>query len=426
MASSLADGIWNFGSDRSRIFGNIHDGIPDRGMPGYGQVLGADDVNALVDYMNSVSQPTVTNRMPPETMSTLDYAVRIEVFASGLEIPWAIDFIDTNTALITERPGRLRVVEQRRMRPEPVQGTPTVLHSGQGGLMDVALDPEYASNGWIYLGYSHELTENAEPGRGPAMTRIVRGKLQGNRWVDQQVIYEAPHDTYRTTRQHYGTRIVFDRAGHLYFSIGDRGSQNQAQELSRPNGKIHRINRDGTIPADNPFRNREGALPSIFSYGHRNPQGLAIHPETGDLWCVEHGPRGGDELNLVVKGANYGWPVVTYGINYSGTIITEEVARPDMVSPILYWRPSLGVGGLEFYTGNLFPKWRGKALATALNFQEVQVLNVLENRVLHSEVVMKGMGRIREIVTGPDGALYGVLNRPDIVVRLTPLRAQSR
>lgn len=423
MASSLSDGDWAFGDQRNRIFGNIHDGIPDRGMPAYGRVLTAVQINAMIDFILAQAPAAQKDAEIPDTFSTLDYAVKVERFVEGLEIPWAIDFADAKTAFITERPGRLRVVESGRLRPEPVQDVPAVIHEGQGGLLDLAVDPDYARSGWVYLGYSHELKDAPADanGRRPAMTRIVRGKIASNRWVGQQVVFEAPHETYSHTRHHFGTRIVFDGEGRLYFSIGDRGRDTQAQELSRPNGKLHRVNRDGSVPKDNPFVGRQGALPSIFTYGNRNSQGLAFHPVSGRLWSVEHGPRGGDELNLVTPGANYGWPVITYGIHYDGRTITDEKARPGLESPIYYWRPSLGIGGLDFYRGDLFPKWRGKAMATALNFREIQLLDIIGERVLHAEVIAKGIGRIREAVTGPDGAIYVVLNRPDVVVRLTPL-----
>jgi glucose/arabinose dehydrogenase len=427
MASSLVDGQWAFGDERDALFRNIHDGIADRGMPAFGRVLTRAQIDAMIDFVLAAVPEAQKAPEIPDSFATLDYAVKVERFVEGLEIPWAIDFIDAKTALVTERPGRLRVVENGRLRPEPVLDVPAVIHEGQGGMLDVAVDPEYAQNGWLYLGYSHELKDAPADanGRRPAMTRVVRGKLAGNRWVDTQVVFEAPHDTYNNTRHHFGTRIVFDREGRLYFSIGDRGRDTQAQELERPNGKIHRVNRDGTLPKDNPFLGRKGALPSIFSYGHRNPQGLAFHPETGRLWDVEHGPRGGDELNVITKAANYGWPLITYGIHYDGRIITDEKARPGLESPIYYWRPSLGIGGLDFYRGDLFPKWKGKALVTALNFREVQLLDIIGERVLHAEVIGKGIGRIREAVTGPDGAIYVVLNRPDAIVRLTPLPAPA-
>jgi len=355
----------------------------------------------------------------PDQLETLDYTLNVDVLAEGLENPWAIDFIDTQTALITEQSGDVHMIEGGRLRAEPVAGLPEALYAGQGGMLDVAVDPDYQDNGWIYLAYSHALGEGDNR---PAMTRVVRGHIRNNAWTDQQVLFEAPHDTYRTSRHHYGSRIVFDAEGRLYFSIGDRGAQSQAQDLSRPNGKVHRIHRDGSIPSDNPFVGRDDALPSIFSYGHRNPQGLAIHPETDALWGVEHGPRGGDELNWIVAGRNYGWPVITYGINYDGTIITEERAREGMEQPVLYWRPSIAVSGLDVYDGQAFPYWRNHLLVGALRDQEVRLLSLAGNHVQHQEVILKNAGRVREAVTGPDGAVYVVVNAPGAILRLSHMR----
>lgn len=355
----------------------------------------------------------------PDQLETLDYTLNVDVLAEGLENPWAIDFIDTQTALITEQSGDVHMIEGGRLRAEPVAGLPEALYAGQGGMLDVAVDPDYQDNGWIYLAYSHALGEGDNR---PAMTRVVRGHIRNNAWTDQQVLFEAPHDTYRTSRHHYGSRIVFDAEGRLYFSIGDRGAQSQAQDLSRPNGKVHRIHRDGSIPSDNPFVGRDDALPSIFSYGHRNPQGLAIHPETDALWGVEHGPRGGDELNRIVAGRNYGWPVITYGINYDGTIITEERAREGMEQPVLYWRPSIAVSGLDVYDGQAFPYWRNHLLVGALRDQEVRLLSLAGNHVQHQEVILKNAGRVREAVTGPDGAIYVVVNAPGAILRLSHMR----
>jgi glucose/arabinose dehydrogenase len=283
--------------------------------------------------------------------------------------------------------------------------------------MDVAIDPEYPQNGWIYLAYSHTLPEDDDL----AMTRIVRGKIVDNKWTEQQVLYEAAAQHYSDTRYHYGSRIVFDQAGYLYFPVGDRGARKQAQELSRPNGKIHRIHRDGTIPADNPFVNTENALPTIFTYGNRNPQGLAVHPETDLLWETEHGPMGGDELNLLRAGMNYGWPEITYGLNYNGTIISEFTAKPGMEQPILYWKPSIAVCGLDFYRGDLFKKWHNDLIVGALKYEEVRILDIESERVMHEEVILKNYGRVRDVACGPDGAIYVVLNEPDEVLRLTPV-----
>ena len=306
-------------------------------MPAFEKMLTDQQIGTILGFIEqSEKEVGATKPPPPDFLQTQDYDVNVDIWVEGLWIPWAIDFIDAETALITERPGRLRVVKKGHMLADPVVGTPDVVHEGQGGLMDVAVDPEYAENGWLYLAYSHEIARVEGQRRSPAMTRVVRGRLKDNTWVDQEVIYEAPHETYRTTRHHYGCRIVFDADGYLYFSIGDRGAQNQAQDLSRPNGKMHRIHRDGRIPKDNPFAGQEGALATIYSYGHRNPQGVAVNPVTGVVWDGEHGPMGGDELNVIAAGKNYGWPEITYGLNYNGTIVSELVRKSGMEQPAFF------------------------------------------------------------------------------------------
>ena len=420
IGSNLVDAEWAFGGSRVEIARTIHNGIPERGMPPFGNALEEDQINAVIDFIERAAQdPSVVSDLVPDSLVSLDYGLRAEIFAQGIVTPWAIEFLDDHTALITEKTGGLRVVENGRLHPEPVRGTPEVVSESQGGLLDVTKDPAYAENGWIYLSYSH-LHPQPIDGKSVAMTRIVRGRIRDNRWVDERVVYEAPHETYLPTRHHYGNRIVFDEDGYLYFSIGDRGVKEMAQDLGRPNGKIHRIFPDGSIPPDNPFFHVPGALPTIYSYGHRNPQGLAVHPETGEIWDLEHGPRGGDELNRAVAGRNYGWPIISYGINYDQTVMTEHRRWPGMEQPVFYWRPSLGISGLSFYTGDLFADWKGRMLAGALAYKEVRLLHLEDGRVMHQEVILKDAGRVREAVQGPDGAVYVVLNEPDMVLRLTP------
>ena len=418
---SLIDGVWKFGEKDSHIIRNIKFGIPHLGMPSYEKTLKDEEINAIVSYIrDSEKNPAAVKGTVIKELETIDYNLNVEIFAEGLEIPWAIDFIDANTALITELPGRLRVVKNGRLLSEAVKNTPQVLHEGQGGLMDVAIDPDYNKSGWIYLSYSHVLENTKSSERPPAMTRIVRGKIVENVWTNQEILFEAPYETYRTTRHHYGCRIVFDPEGYLYFAIGDRGAGFQAQDFTLPNGKVHRINRDGSIPESNPFVNENKAMKSLYSLGNRNIQGMAIHPETGKLWVTEHGPMGGDELNLIVAGKNYGWETITYGKNYNGTIITDETHREGMEQPVLYWNPSIAVCGLDFYTGDLFKKWKNKLLVGALKYEEVRLLNIEKERVMHDEIILKGMGRVRDVSTGPDGAIYVVLNDPGTVLRLTP------
>lgn len=420
-AQSLLDGVWQFGDGYGYVRRNIEYGIPHLGMPSYDEVLSPDEINALVEYLYAEQEKAGAVKPDPSpTLETMDYVISAEIWADDLEIPWAIVFLDADTALVTERPGTLRLVVKGNLLEDPVKGTPEVLHEGQGGLLDVNIDPGYRENRWIYLSYSHAIEKGSGDERPPAMTRIVRGRISNMEWVDEQVIYQAPHDTYRTTRHHYGNRIVFDKKGYLYFSIGDRGAQDQAQDPRRPNGKIHRIRPDGSIPADNPFM-KEG-LPTLYTLGNRNPQGLSVHPETDQVWEAEHGPLGGDEINIIRKGVNYGWPVISYGRNYDGSILTEHTAMEGYAQPVMYWKPSTAVCGIEFYQGEAFPAWKNKLLVGALKYEDVRLLTVTEDRVMHEEVILKNFGRVRDVGLDPAGNIYVVVNQPDRVIRLSPLR----
>lgn len=355
----------------------------------------------------------------PDTIETLDYKVQTEVLTRDLVQPWAIDFIGADTALITEQRGRLRLMVGDSLRPSPIAETPKVVYEGQGGLLDVAVDPKYDQNGWVYLTYAHERKDSL------SMTRVVRGRIRDHTWQDEEVVFEAPEGTYRENHIQYGSRIAFGPDGLLYFSVGDRGAWPIdtttvfAQDLDRPGGKVYRLHRDGSIPADNPFVAREDALSGIYSYGHRNPQGLDVHPETGTVWATEHGPRGGDELNRLRAGANYGWPTVTYGINYTGEVITRERRRATMTQPVVYWRPSIATSGFSFYEGDEFPYWQHQGLVSALKGQQVRLLTMADHRVMHQEVLIDDAGRVREAVPGPTGAVYVVFNAPPRIVRLS-------
>jgi glucose/arabinose dehydrogenase len=423
-AQSLVDGVWQFGDGTGYITRNIKFGITHLGMPAYEKTLTDKQIKSLVTYLRDAEKKEGAVKPPiPEHLQTLDYELDVEILAEGLEIPWNLAFLDKNFALVTERPGRLRVIKNGRLLPDPVEGIPGVAAEGQGGLLAVAFDPDYHEKGnqWIYLAFSHGI-KKASPGdkRVPAMTKVVRGRLEGNTWKDERVVFEARHDTYRTARVHFGARIVFDAQKNLYFSIGDRGAGEHAQDLSKPNGKVHRVHPDGSIPKDNPFRGNPGALPSIFSYGHRNPQGLSFHPASDTLWSAEHGPMGGDEINRLEAGKNYGWPIITYGRNYNGTPVTDLVRKDGMEQPVWYWNPSTAVCGIGFYSGDLFPKWNNKLLVGALKYEDVRILDIENNRVMHEEVILKNAGRVRDVVCGPDGAIYVVLNSPGTILRLTP------
>jgi len=418
-AQSMIDGVWQYGAGRSNITRNIKFGISAFGMPDYRETLSDREIKQVVDFILEKQEQADPEPVPlPEKLETRDYNVDVTVVAEGLDVPWAMTFMDDSSALITERPGQLRLFKDGKLHPDPIAGTPEVFAVGQGGLLDVAIDPDYADNGWVYLAYSH----TPEPGDGrnrPAMTRIVRGKILDHAWTDQQVLFEAPRNTYVSSGVHYGCRLAFDKQGHLYFTIGDRGQQNMAQDLTKPNGKVHRIHRDGSIPKDNPFVDREDAIASIYTFGNRNPQGLARDPDTGEIWSSEHGPMGGDELNLVTKATNYGWPVITYGINYNGTAITDIQTKKGMAQPVLYWTPSIAVCGIDFIDGDHFPRWQNNLFVTGLAYEELRRLNIKDGRVIYQEVVLKNHGRVRDVASGPDGSIYVVLNNPGTILHLT-------
>jgi aldose sugar dehydrogenase len=277
------------------------------------------------------------------------------------------------------------------------------------------LHPQYATGkDWIYLSYG----DKSPDGRG--MTAVLRGRLREGALVDQQQVFQADVSRYRQDGLRFGSRLLFDDKGPLFFSVGDRGHPGDEQDLSHPNGKVHRVNEDGSIPPDNPFVHRPGVLPSIWSYGHRNPQGLAFNPITGELWETEHGPRGGDELNILYAGHNYGWPVITYGMNYDGTPIADHTAQEGMDQPMTYWVPSLAASPITFYTGDRFPHWRNNLFPGSLAAQELRRLVLDGHSVTHQEILFKGIGRVRHVVNGPDGYLYLVLNQPDRIERLVP------
>ena len=371
-------------------------------------------------------------------------AYQIErVVTDGLEIPWAVEFLPDGRMLVTERPGTLRVHSTGKSGgtlSEAVAGLPKILHMGQGGLMDVALHPEFASNGWIYLGYAD--AKDPESGRGANMTRIVRGHLKDvdgkPTWTDNQDIWKADEKHYLASGLHFGNRIVFQKAPagaksayYVYWSIGERGNGAHAQDLTRPNGKVHRLFDDGQVPDDNPFVGKADAVKSIWSYGHRNPQGL-VFDLAGNLWDTEHGPRGGDELNLVQKGGNYGWPVVAFSINYSGEALTTpwtaDGKAPDgatIVMPTYRWLPSIAACGLDVVQGDAFPAWKGDLVAGGLAGAVVDRVRIKDGKMVETEELIQGIGRVRDVRTAPDGTIYVVLNDPDHVIRLAPAAGGS-
>lgn len=328
--------------------------------------------------------------------------------AEGLEHPWAMTFLPDGRMLVTERPGRLRIISPNGTLSAPVKGVPAVRAAGQGGLLDVALSPEFATDSLVYLTYS-------EPGEGDESgTALARGRLEGNALLDVQVLFRQTPKL--PTVHHFGSRIVFDGKGHVFVTMGDRGIRPLAQQTDGHQGTVVRLKLDGSVPRDNPFLEKEGVLPEIWSYGHRNIQGAALHPTTGALWAHEHGPRGGDELNIVEAGKNYGWPLVTLGINYSGEPIPEAVAKtmPGMQDSIHHWLPSIGPSGMAFYTADRFPAWKGNLFVGALAHQVVIRLELDGDKVLREERLLEGLKqRIRDVRQGPDGYIYFLTDSPE-------------
>ena len=347
-----------------------------------------------------------------------EHAFRAVSVARGLEFPWSLAFLPDGRRLVTERPGRLRLLDSDwTLDPKPVQGLPEIAASGQGGLLDVALHPRFAENGLIYLSYTAR-------GAGGIGTEVARGRLVDHRLENVQVIFRQQPKS--NGGRHFGSRLVFDRNGLLYITLGDRGEQERAQKTDDLAGKIVRLHDDGRIPKDNPFVKQPGVRPEIFSLGNRNVQGAALHPATGELWTHEHGPQGGDEVNIIRAGRNYGWPVITYGVEYViGTKIGEGTHKPGMEQPLHIWVPSIAPSGLAIYQGDRFPRWRGDLFVGALRGQELVRLRFDGERQVKEERLLNGtLGRIRDVRAGPDGYLYVLTDAGDgEIVRLEPATA---
>ena len=351
--------------------------------------------------------------------TTREHRVRVVTVTDGLERPWGLAFLPDGRMLVTERPGRLRVVSREgKLDPTPVAGLPRVDAQSQGGLLDVTLHPQYSSNGWIYWSYA----QRDATGNG---TEVARGKLAGGpgnwRMESVEVLFRmAPKSS---GGHHFGSRIVFDRSGLMYVTLGERGEMQRAQRLDDHGGKILRLTDDGKPAPGNPFLNDPKAQPEIYTLGHRNVQGAAIHPVSGALWASEHGPQGGDELNLIRAGVNYGWPVITYGVNYGiGTKIGEGTAKAGMEQPVKYWIPSPAVAGITFYEGDRFPKWRGDLIVATMKANALIRVRLNGERFVEDEFMLKGeLPRVRDVRTGPDGFVYLLTDEKNgAILRLEP------
>ncbi len=354
---------------------------------------------------------------------SMSHDYRVVKVVDSLVRPWSFAFLPNGDMLVTEKPGRLRIVRNGKLLPTPVEGVPPVFARGQGGLLDVVLHPNFASNRLVYLSFAKPLADSA------STTAIIRGRFENDRLTNVEQIFEAQ----TRGRGHYGSRLVFDRNNFLFITTGDRQAPpagnletHPAQDLTNHHGKISRLHDDGKVPPDNPFVGRTDAKPEIWSYGHRNMQGMAIHPVTGDLWETEHGPQGGDELNLIKRGSNYGWPVIGFGVNYgSGATIHVGTMRSGMENPVNVWVPSIGASGLMFYTGDKFPSWKGNAFAGGMVGQQLVRLTVDGQRAEVAEILVRHQGRIRDVRQGPDGLIYLAIDNeqgaPTPILRIEPV-----
>jgi len=346
-----------------------------------------------------------------DVIQSQDQSFRTDIVLEGLSIPWGMAFLPDGRVLITERSGALRVVKDGKLVNQPISGVPQVYAQGQGGLLDVQIHPDFEENGLIYFSYSR-------PGSGGANTAVMRAKLNDMQLTDQEVVFQAV--PFSSGGAHFGSRIVFDDDGYLYISTGDRGQMHNSQDLGNHSGKVIRLHDDGTIPTDNPFVNQTGALPEIYTYGNRNVQGMTIHPETREVWSHEHGPRGGDEINIMRSGNNYGWPEITYGINYNGTIITDETEREGMEQPVLHWTPSIAPSGMAFVDGDRYPGWKGDLMSGALSLRFLNRTVFDGENVVKEERLLQNIGRVRNVVLAPDGYLYIAVESTGRIIRLLP------
>lgn len=412
------------------FFDAIKKGVPDMGMDAYGETLNDSEVWALVVHLREVQAKALRQSdggPKPDgngVYKSKHHNYRIETVVDqglGLKTPWAIDWLPDGTMLVTNRPGFMNVVTGGKI-VGTVENLPQSVEQGQGGLMDVAVHPNYKSNGWIYLTY----TEPASSGRG-GMTKIVRGKIKfaGDKatWSDQQAIWSADQKYYNGAGVHFGSKIVFDGKGFVFFSVGERGSNMGAQSLETPYGKVMRVTEDGKIPSDNPYASTAGAEKATWTFGHRNHQGLSFDTE-GNLWDTEHGPRGGDEFNRIQRGANYGWPLAVWSINYNDSPFRTPWATDGKTinQPEFRWLPSIGASGLDCLRGNAFPKWRGDMFAGGLSGANLDRFKVSKGKMVEREEILWGMGRVREVAAGPDGFIYVALNGPDKIIRVVPAK----
>ena len=417
---AFVDRQWKKGNSSEEIFASIKNGITVDGMPSYDSTFTDAEIHDLVAFIktgiaNVDKYKADGEKLANNPSTTEEYNIEVVSVVSDLEVPWSVQVLEDGTLFYTERKGNLTMVKPDKSKVE-IKGVPEVKNRGQGGLLEVELHPDFNSNKMLFLSYSKAKSID---GKDMATTAVVSAKLEGDRLIDVKEIFEAL--PYRTSTHHYGSKLEFDNNGYLYISVGERGFEKEnPQFLDNHGGKIHRIKIDGSIPEDNPFVNSPGVVKSIYAYGNRNPQGLALNPATGDLWENEHGPRGGDEVNLIKPGKNYGWPVISYGINYNGTILTNRTEAEGMEQPATYYVPSIATSGLVFVTSNKYPRWKGNLLVGSLRFNYLDRVVLDGTKVVKREIMLKNVGRLRDVHQGKDGYIYLATERPGTIFRLVP------
>jgi aldose sugar dehydrogenase len=407
----FVDRQWKHGSSQADLEKSIRDGWTNEGMPAFAETFTDTEIKELAAYILDGVKNTETYNLDDVPVTGIfeseSLTVQLDTIVRGLDVPWGMAFLPDGSLLVTERGGKLYQVKDKKK--QEIKGVPQVLAEGQGGLLDVVVHPDFEKNKRIYFSYSKPKKEN---GKTLATTAVMRAELKGKSLSAQKIIFEA--NPYQPTRHHYGNRMVFGKDGYIYLSVGERGNEKQNPQSLGSNqlGKIHRIKDDGTIPADNPFKDDKGKPSSLFCYGNRNPQGLAFNPWTGDLWENEHGPRGGDEINIIKQSTNYGWPLTSYGINYNGQPITDKTSAPGIQEPIHYWIPSIAPSGMAFITSDVYKPWKGAVLVGSLRFKYLNLCYLDGNKVIKEEKLLKNIGRVRDVRLGPDGFIYVAVEAP--------------
>ncbi len=396
---------------------SIKNGIPEMGMPSFAAIFSEEEIIDLAKYVKKNIKPNQTKEATRQKIIQSEkLKFFVDTIVDGLDIPWGLEFLPNGDLLISERSGKLLRYSNGKIYG-PIAGLPEIMAIGQGGLLDLKLHPDYETNQWIYISYS--ALKEKDP-RRKGNTAIMRTRLVNDKLIDKEVIYQG--EPYTNKGHHWGSKLAFDNNGYLYFGNGDRGQRDDfPQNLDSDNGKIHRIHDDGSIPTDNPFANDPNGRNTIYSYGHRNPQGTCVNPLTGDIWETEHGPRGGDEINIIKPGQNYGWPVISYGINYNGTKFTDITEKEGMKQPVFQWTPSIAPCGMTFLDSNIYDDWKYNLFVGSLRFKYIERLEIENDQVVHREKLLEGIGRVRNVVQGPDGFLYVAIESPGKILKLVPI-----